>query len=163
VKSAERNGLDMLQLNALAPNPAAMGSVTVHSITMTYPGMPSNVSVARRQVRDFLRRSPRVDEAELIAAELMSNAILYTPSGKGGGNFTITVQYGADWARIEVSDLGTETWRCLLDDGPLTDDIPVSGFAECGRGLRMVAAIADECGHEVNGSQGQTCWATITW
>jgi anti-sigma regulatory factor (Ser/Thr protein kinase) len=129
---------------------------------MTYPGTPANVSAARREVRDFLHRSPRVDEAELIAAELMSNAILHTPSGKDEGTFTITVQYGADWARIEVFDLGTEAWHCILDDGPLTDDIPVSGFAECGRGLRMVAAIADEYGHEVSGSQGQTCWATVT-
>lgn len=163
MKSAERNGLDMLQLNTLAPNPGTMGSVTVHSTTMTYPGTPTNVSAARRGVRDFLCLSPRVDEAELIAAELMSNAVLHTPSGEDGGNFTITVQYGADWARIEVFDLGMETWHCILDDGPLTEGIPVSGFAECGRGLRMVAAIADEYGHEVSGSQGQTCWATITW
>lgn len=153
----------MLQLNTLAPNPATMGSATVHSATMTYPGTLANVSAARRKVRDFLRRSPRVDEAELIAAELMSNAVLYTPSGEDGGTFTIAVQYGADWAWIEVFDLGTETWHCILDDGPLTDDIPVSGFAECGRGLRMVAAIADEYGHEASGSQGQTCWATVTW
>jgi anti-sigma regulatory factor (Ser/Thr protein kinase) len=163
VKSAERNGLDMLQLNTLVPNPATMGSVTVHSTTMTYPGTLTSVSAARHKVRDFLCRSPRVDEAELIAAELMSNAILHTPSGAAGGTFTITVKYGADWARIEVFDLGTETWHCVLDDGSLTDDIPVSGFAECGRGLRIVAMIAGEYGHEVSGSQGQTCWATVTW
>ena len=147
----------------MAPNPATTGSATVQSITMTYPGIPTNVSAARREVRDFLHRSPRVDEAELIAAELMSNAILHTPSGEDLGIFTITVQYGAGWARIEVFDLGTDTWYGVLDDDPRTDDIPVSGFAECGRGLRMVTAIADECGHEASGSQGQTCWATVTW
>lgn len=153
----------MPQLNTLTPGSLTMGSVTVRSTTITYPGTLTNVSLARRRVRDFLRRSPRADEAELIAAELTSNAVLYTPSGEDGGTFTITVQYGADWARIEVFDLGTEPWHCILDDGPLTDDIPVSGFAECGRGLRMVAAIADEYGHEVSGSKGQACWATVTW
>lgn len=151
----------MPQLNTLAP--ATTGFATVHSTTMTAPGTLTNVSAARRKVRDILGRSPRRDEAELIAAELMSNAILYTPSGEDGGTFTITVKYGAGWARIEVFDLGTEPWHCILDDGPLTDDIPVSGFAERGRGLRMVAAIADEYGHEVSGSQGQACWATVTW
>jgi serine/threonine-protein kinase RsbW len=140
-----------------------MESVTVHSAAMTCPGTLANVSAARRKVREFLRHVPRVDEAELIAAELMSNAIRHTPSGEDGGTFTIIVQYGAGWARVQVLDLGTETWHGILDDGPLADEIPVSGFAECGRGLRMVAAIADEYGHVVSDSQGQACWATVTW
>jgi anti-sigma regulatory factor (Ser/Thr protein kinase) len=153
----------MLQLNTLATNTATMGSATVHSITMTYSGTLTNVSAARREVRDFLRCIPRVDEAELIAAELMNNAILHSPSGENGGNFTITVQYGSDRTRIEVFDLGTKTWHGILDNGPLTGDLLVPEFAECGRGLRIVAALADEYGHEVSASQGQTCWATLTW
>jgi serine/threonine-protein kinase RsbW len=163
VKSAERNGLDMPQLHTLTPSPVPMGSAPVHRATITYPGTPTNVSLARRRVRNLLGRSPRADEAELITAELTSNAIRHTPSGEAGGTFTITVQYGTNWARIEVFDLGREAWHCILDDDPLTDDIPVSALAECGRGLRMVAAIANEYGHEVDGSQGQTCWATVNW
>jgi anti-sigma regulatory factor (Ser/Thr protein kinase) len=153
----------MLQQKTPAPSPAAVDSATVHIAAMTYPGTPANVAVARRWVRDFLCRSPRVAEAELIAAELMSNAILHTPSGADQGTFTVTVQCGVGWARIEVFDAGTDAWHSVLDDGPRTDNIPVPAFAECGRGLRLVAALADEYGHAVNGAQGQSCWAAVTW
>jgi anti-sigma regulatory factor (Ser/Thr protein kinase) len=130
---------------------------------MTYPGAPTNVSAARHRVRELLCHSPRADEAELIAAELMSNAILHTPSGDEGGTFTITVRYGVDWARIEVFDLGAANWHSVLADGPSADHVSISGFAESGRGLRMVAALADECGHELSGANGHTSWAMVTW
>jgi len=41
---------------------------------MTYPGTPASIPAARQFLRCVLAWSPRVDDLELIAAELMSNA-----------------------------------------------------------------------------------------
>jgi serine/threonine-protein kinase RsbW len=153
----------MLPLSTLVIDPASTGFTAVHSTKLTYPGTLASVSAARRRVRELLRRSPRADEAELIAAELMSNAVRHTPSGAAGGTFTVCVRHGAGWARIEVLDLGRQTWPGPPDDGPHASDAALTAFAESGRGLRLVAAIADEHGHAASGSLGQVCWATLTW
>jgi anti-sigma regulatory factor (Ser/Thr protein kinase) len=160
VRCAERNGLNMPQLNALAsvPSPAIICVTTI-----TYPGALASVPAARHSVRELLCHSPRAGDAELIAAELMSNAVLHTPSGGEGGTFTITVRHAAGWARIEVLDLGETKWYGVLDDGPSVGRVLAPGFAESGRGLRMVAAVADDCGHAHSGAKGQTSWATVTW
>jgi len=89
---------------------------------------------------------------ELIASELITNSILHTPAG-GGGEFTVSVSTGNGWARIEVSDAGTGQWHPWPDSRP--DD-------EYGRGLAIVAALADKLGHDAT-SAGQTLWAEIVW
>jgi anti-sigma regulatory factor (Ser/Thr protein kinase) len=142
---------------------AQHGTTDTSVTTMTYPGTAASVSSARHQVRGLLRHSPRADEAELIAAELMSNAAKHTPSGAAGGTFTITVHRGPGRVRIEVFDPGEAAWRGVLDDDLIEDDVPGAGLAESGRGLRMVAALADECGHEVSAAGGQVCWAVVAW
>src|ERR1700744_4283686 len=105
----------MPQLDALAPVP---GPAITCATTTTYPGALASVPAARHVVRQLLRHSPRAGDAELIAAELMSNAVLHTPSGAEGGTFTVTVRLGAGWARIEVFDLGEASWHSVLEDGP---------------------------------------------
>jgi anti-sigma regulatory factor (Ser/Thr protein kinase) len=149
----------MLQLNALASVPGP-GNISV--TTITYPGALANVSAARHVVRKLLCESPRALDAELIAAELMNNAILHSPSGAEGGTFTITVRHGAGWARIEVFDLGETNWYNEAG-GPAADPVLTPEFVESGRGLRMVAAIADDCGHGHSDAKGQASWATVTW
>ncbi|HEV2375335.1 MAG TPA: ATP-binding protein, partial [Streptosporangiaceae bacterium] len=96
--------------------------------------------------------SPRVNDLELIATELVTNAIQHTPSGGDGGQFTINVQAKPGWARVEVSDEGTGQWH------------PRSASAddEYGRGLAIVAALAERFGHDAAGGS-QTVWAEVTW
>jgi len=72
--------------------------------------------------------------------------ILHTPSGQDGGAFTVTVRTEPGWARIEVSDAGSGEWNAP-QDGTLED--------EYGRGLAIVAALADKLGHDIRAS-GQT-------
>ena len=120
---------------------------------VTFPGLPSIVPSARRFVRGILEDSPRADDLELIASELISNAILHTPSGGDGGEFTVTVRTGKAWARVEVSDTGTGGWH-----PPGGADLD----AEYGRGLAIVAEFADKFGHDVT-TDGQTVWAEIDW
>jgi hypothetical protein len=57
------------------------------------------------------------------------------------------------WARLEVTDAGTGQW-----------DPPRDGSAddEYGRGLAIVAALADKLGHDIRAS-GQTVWAEVAW
>ena len=102
---------------------------------MTFPRLLAIVPSARRFVRGILAGSPRVDDMELITAELASNAIRHTPSGQDGGEFTVTVRTEPGWARIEVSDTRAE-WR-----PPAPGHMePPSLLAEPGRGLVLPAA-----------------------
>jgi anti-sigma regulatory factor (Ser/Thr protein kinase) len=90
---------------------------------------------------------------ELIACELITNAILHTPSGADGGEFTVRVLTGSGWARVEVSDTGTGQWHPR--EGIGSED-------EYGRGLAIVAALADKFGHDAT-PDGQTLWAEAHW
>jgi len=121
--------------------------------SVTFPGLPAIVPSARRFVRGILAGSPRADDMELITAELASNAIRHTPSGQDGGEFTLTVRTELGWARVEVSDTGTGQWNGPRD---ASDD------DEYGRGLAIVAALADKLGHDIRVG-GQTVWAEVTW
>ena len=124
-------------------------------ISAMYPGTPESVPAARRFVRARLAHSPRVRDLELIASELITNAICHTPSGQQRGMFTITIQYRPGRARLEVADLGTLPWR----PGRSGHD----EMTEHGRGLQIVAALADEVGYTVTASQSQAIWAVLTW
>ena len=57
------------------------------------------------------------------------------------------------WARVEVSDAGRASGT--RRDGGSADE-------EYGRGLAIVAALADKFGHTVEAS-GQTVWAEVCW
>jgi anti-sigma regulatory factor (Ser/Thr protein kinase) len=129
---------------------AAAAAVT----SATYPGTAQSVPAARRFVRALAAGCPRAYDLELVAAEFISNAILHTPSGLDGGTFTVTVRHRPGWARVEVTDLGTLPWRPVQTDG--------DRLAEHGRGLAIVAALADEIGHAVEFGH-QVIWATLSW
>lgn len=123
--------------------------------SVTYPGTPENVTAARRFVRAMFAHSPRVHDLELIASELITNAICHTPSGQQRGTFTITIQHRPGRARIEVADLGTLPWR------PARPNRDV--MTEHGRGLQIVTALADEAGYGVGPGGSQIIWADVTW
>jgi anti-sigma regulatory factor (Ser/Thr protein kinase) len=109
--------------------------------------------MARQFLRCILAWSPRVDDLELIASELMSNAIQHTPSGHDGGTFAMTIRWGPGVARIELEDDGTGQWNAA----------PHDTFAECGRGLMLVSALADDAGHDITPDQHHHMWAEVTW
>jgi anti-sigma regulatory factor (Ser/Thr protein kinase) len=122
---------------------------------LTYPGTPESVPAVRRLVRAILAHSPRVDDLELIAAELVTNAIHHTPSGSEGGAFTITLGQEPGRAWLEVADLGNEPWRPAQSNG--------DGMAEHGRGLEIVTALADDVGYGVSDGHNRFSWATLSW
>lgn len=120
---------------------------------VTFPGLPAIVPSVRKFVRGILADSSCADDMELIAAELASNAIRHSPAGRDGGEFTVAVRTGRGWARIEVSDTGTGEWNA-----PQSEDLD----AEYGRGLAIVAALANKLGHHITAT-GQTIWAETDW
>jgi anti-sigma regulatory factor (Ser/Thr protein kinase) len=120
---------------------------------VTFPGLPAIVPSVRKFVCGILADSPCADDMELIAAELASNAIRHSPAGQRGGEFTVTIRTGPGWARIEVSDTDAGEWNA-----PPGADLD----AEYGRGLAIVAALADKIGHDITPT-GQAVWAEVGW
>ncbi len=120
------------------------------TVSVIYPGLPVVIPSARHLVRDVLAKAPYVEDLELIAAELMANAIRHTASGQPGGVFTLTIHAGVYWASIEVTDAGDGSWQHKLE------------VDEHGRGLGIVAILAERFGHETDES-GRTVWAEVRW
>ncbi|HEY9525399.1 MAG TPA: ATP-binding protein [Thermopolyspora sp.] len=116
-------------------------------------GSPASVTEARRFVTTFLRCWPTADAAELIVSELATNAVRHSASSRFGGRFTVTITAFADHVRLAVDDEG----------GPNSPTMPPSEQeeeGEGGRGLLLVAAVADDWG--VSGNQrGRTVWAVL--
>jgi anti-sigma regulatory factor (Ser/Thr protein kinase) len=125
----------------------------MYTVSITYPGLPVILPSARRLIRDILAASPRVGDIELIAAELMTNAIQHTTAGEPGGVFTLTIHTGSNWASIEVTDAGGASWQREPDSNV---------DAEYGRGLMIIAELADRFGHD-DDAYGRTVWAEVSW
>jgi anti-sigma regulatory factor (Ser/Thr protein kinase) len=127
------------------------------SWTISIPGTPSMVPLARTFVRAFLGGHPLVRDAELIASEYVTNTIRHTASGEGGV-VHVTVAATPQSVRIEVTDHGgavSEPTSVPVPCRSVTDD------DESGRGLLIVDFLATRWGHYgVSGGQ-TTFWAVL--
>ncbi|MEV0348360.1 ATP-binding protein [Nonomuraea sp. NPDC050680] len=120
---------------------------------MVFPGETWVVPVVRRCVAAILLGAGHrdVDNARLIVSELVSNALQHTASGRGGGLVAVdVVGFGADVARIEVTDDGARTIPCPR----ASDDLDSRG-----RGLKLVEQISTTWGMRRPGSGHLTVWA----
>ncbi|MFG2001198.1 ATP-binding protein [Spirillospora sp. NPDC048911] len=121
---------------------------------LTLPGVERSVWYARRFLRDSVvpellaAEDERVDDMELVVDEFASNGIRHTASGRDG-KMTIALLADRTVLRIEVTDEGAGGERPALTDAP--DD-------ESGRGLHIVAALAERWGHRPDGDR-TTVWA----
>src|SRR5258708_11665457 len=70
----------------------------------TFPGLPSQVSVARRWLAQMIDGFASVDEVLLACSELATNAIMHSDSGQLGGLFTVLLAIRQDIVRVEVLD-----------------------------------------------------------
>jgi anti-sigma regulatory factor (Ser/Thr protein kinase) len=107
------------------------------------------VRVVRQIIRSFLegwKLSFLSAEAELLATELASNAIVHA----GGDSFSFAIEVVGDELLIEVRDQSCRP-PALLDSDP---------DAEGGRGVLLVAAVAKEWGTHVTGT-GKTTWCSL--
>jgi serine/threonine-protein kinase RsbW len=83
---------------------------------------------------------------QLLASELIANAVLHGPPG---GAVCVRTLRSEDRLRVEVDDADSTTrprllTRCHADDG--------------GHGLRLVDRFADRWGYDLHGADGKTVW-----
>ncbi|MEV5747242.1 ATP-binding protein [Actinoallomurus sp. NPDC052308] len=105
-------------------------------------------SKVRPAVRDPVGEDPpAVDDAESCASELVTNAVVHTESGRGG-HVSITVARDGDVLEVCVADDGA---------GGEVPHVRDEAFAENGRGIVIVTALAAEWGVEAE-RDGTTTW-----
>ena len=114
------------------------------------PPVASSVPLARRLVRDVLRTwnapQDRAD-AELLITELVANVVDHA----GGDVLTLELALGGAWLRIGVVD-GSAIRPVVRE---------MSHQSERGRGIRLVAEIADRWGAEDH-RDGKRVWFELS-
>jgi anti-sigma regulatory factor (Ser/Thr protein kinase) len=125
----------------MTPEAVVLGSLTI-------PGCPEHVARARAFVARLAGAA--AETAVLLTSELVTNALLYTRSGRGGV-VTVVVLDLPDGLLVEVADDGSP------DRGP-----GVSGdrYGACGHGLFLVEQLAARWGYRRDGA-GTTVWFQV--
>jgi len=136
---------------ARTATPATGAGLPGGEVVRRLPGVLESAHAARDFIRAVLAgAAPAVaDDAELCVSELVANAVAYTRSGRPGGWVTVAVQAGPGAVLVRVRDQGSHGGPALASD--------VLSLAEHGRGLRIVAALADEWGSHPDGA-GRVTW-----
>ncbi|WKX72169.1 ATP-binding protein [Streptomyces sp. XD-27] len=122
----------------------------VHQICFPVAGTRAAAASARQQLAAGIRAwgallDPELlDSAELVAAELITNAVRHTNDGP----IVATARLNSDGLLIEVTDASPNVPRVGLPDTE----------KEGGRGLFLIAALADRHGFDPTPS-GKRCWA----
>lgn len=112
-----------------------------------FPGKREQVREARRFIRAHLPHHP---DAELIASELVTNAVEHTRTGEPGGVFSALIRRQPDGtAYLEIEDQG----------GPAAFGLPTPD-REGGWGLYLVAALTTAWGVKGDAA-GRTVWAEL--
>ncbi|MBC9717192.1 ATP-binding protein [Streptomyces sp. TRM66268-LWL] len=122
------------------------------------PRHPASVGLARLRVREHLAAWGHGDEGGAVAdtvllvSELATNVVRHGPVLER--EFEVAVTVLADGScLIEVSDESpAEPVLHLTDEGP---------YAEHGRGMRLVDAVAETWGVWQRGRHGKTVWALV--
>jgi serine/threonine-protein kinase RsbW len=135
--------------------------------SISLPGLPSMVPVARLFVRAYLAGNPLAGDAELITSEYASNAIRYS-SASEGGTIQVAVGTAPGLVRIEVTDHPPRPGPSQTPFGPATRPEPGRSRADeqdevddSGRGLLIVDALAERWGHDGVVGGWRTAWAEI--
>ena len=123
---------------------AVMAGLAVRE-SVTLAGRPDRAQVARAFVGAVLGPGhPCGDNAALLVSELFGNSVRHSDSGLPGETVTVAVTAGGDVVRVEVTDrsgLGVPELR------------PAGSEGEGGRGLVLVAALAERWGWGQHGGR----------
>jgi anti-sigma regulatory factor (Ser/Thr protein kinase) len=105
--------------------------------TITLPGRPEQVCVARHWLADWLGAGhPAVDTALLLLSETFSNSVLYGHPENPGSPVEVTAELLDRLLRLDVTDAGNGGEPVLGSD--------MAGDAERGRGLAILDLLAKE-------------------
>lgn len=109
-----------------------------------FSGRPEEVAVARSWATKMADTwDCEAMAAAMVVTELITNAVRHTRSGQPGGTvIVVLVSGGPGGMAIHVHDLGA-------DNGQVPTPCPVvsGGLTETGRGLHIVAMVAEEWGY----------------
>lgn len=122
--------------------------------SMAFPSLPEYVRTARGYVGRVLRDGhPCADLAVQLVSEVVTNSLIHSDSAGPEGIIGVTLSGTLTSATIEVTDAGGKMLPQLRPNGDLD--------SEGGRGLQLVAALADEWGFRENAA-GRVTWFTTT-
>jgi anti-sigma regulatory factor (Ser/Thr protein kinase) len=124
--------------------------VASFSASIDLPPVPSSVPLARRLVRDVLRTwaAPQdPDDAELLVTELVANVVDHA----GGDLLSLELTLAGGWLRVGVVD-GSAVRPIVRE---------MSHEQERGRGMRLVATIAERWGAEDHDG-GKRVWFELS-
>lgn len=130
----------------------------------TLPGRISYCPCARAMTRAALGGNPRItDAAELVVSELFSNGCRHTRSGSVNGTLDIGVStLATGLTLVSVADEGTGPRPGLIDAPRVPRRDGRDLLNRCtGRGLHLVASVADDWGYDPNDRGGTTVWAVF--
>ena len=137
--TTRRGAVHRLALNATSPDPAQRLAC-----------IPPGRAALRTTAHTWGITSPTLDDLLTIATELITNAIQHAPPATI--HATLRLAPAGDRARIEVTDTGSRL--------PRPGARPGDQDAERGRGLLMIAALADRWGVSP-AAAGKTVWAEL--
>jgi anti-sigma regulatory factor (Ser/Thr protein kinase) len=133
-----------------APTTIAPSTAGVEEPSLALPPHLSSIGHGRRWVAAQAAHqgvgATGLRIVQLLASELIANAVLHGPAG---GAVTVRTRQGGDRIRVEVDDDDSSTRPRLLtrenaDDG--------------GHGLMLVDRFADRWGYDLHGVDGKTVW-----
>jgi anti-sigma regulatory factor (Ser/Thr protein kinase) len=131
---------------------ARLGATSQRTVRLPHGRLA--VPRAREQVvADLTARGlsrPVVEEAESVAAELVSNAVRHA-SALADGTVRLHWQVREGVVEVEVTDGGGQT---------RPQPLPPSTWSASGRGLRIVRSLAHEWG-VLESTSGRTVWASV--
>ncbi|AZP22885.1 ATP-binding protein [Streptomyces aquilus] len=126
--------------------------MAAHQLNLSLPAAPTAVTTARHRAVDAIAEwdvvldDDVVHTAALVVSELVTNAVRHTATGQ----VSLHVRILESALRIEVCD----------SSPALPAHRDPDGHSESGRGLFLVAALAERCGAEPT-PVGKRCWAEI--
>jgi hypothetical protein len=146
-------------------SPAVREGAKTTSVTL--PRQPAIVPAARRLIRALLAGTPRAQDMELIACEIIGSFIPRTPVTDDATGLTFTLHTAPGWARVEVTH--TSNGDCLAQgqhDYPGEDYLHSSRIIDGFSDKWALDCIAE--GIIVNGCTAwivirQTVWAEAGW
>jgi anti-sigma regulatory factor (Ser/Thr protein kinase) len=120
---------------------------------LTVPCRPDQVCVVREFVRRQLADDPRAETAVLLASELATNSVQHSSSRLGRVMTVILVAARDGIVLVGVADAGGATVPVLRDEG--------GGYAEGGRGLRLVSYLCPRWGFRIQPDGGLVTWFAL--
>lgn len=114
---------------------------------------PAQVGAARQFVRELLAGHPRVDDIEVCASEIVTNAVCHPAPDRAPLGVEVAVQITEEIVLVRVTDGGGSTTPTIKQEHEQSE----SG----GRGMFIVEALADEWGFNRAADGATRVWFTV--